>query len=207
MRIRTLTAGIAVLTFAAGAQAELLDLELLDAPDIASGFIDVVYDADDNLFAADGFALSYDDDGMGQADNILNGLFSVDAVINDDGMAESGNIAISGEVQGFSGELLSGSLVDFGFAGSGGMILEFIFSVTGGDLAAAYGGVGTEFGVILDLNSGNYSGDWTMSFDNLQGGQGTGIGVADTAPLVPGPATLALFGAAGLGLTSRRRRA
>ena len=207
MRIRTLTAGIAVLTFAAGAQAELVDLELLDAPDIASGFIDVVYDADDNLFAADGLALSYDDDGMGQADNILNGLFSVDAVINDDGMAESGNIAISGEVQGFSGELLSGSLVDFGFAGSGGMILEFIFSVTGGDLAAAYGGVGTEFGVILDLNSGNYSGDWTMSFDNLQGGQGTGIGVADTAPLVPGPATLALFGAAGLGLTSRRRRA
>jgi uncharacterized protein (TIGR03382 family) len=95
--------------------------------------------------------------------------------------------------------------VDFGFMDGGGMLLEFLFQVDGGDLSGAYGGVGALFGVIMDVGGSGYDGDWSMSFDNLVGGlPGTGSGVANTSP-IPAPSALALAVIAGAWGRRRRR--
>ncbi len=188
------------------ARASFIPLDLLDAPDIASGFIDVSYDAGTDLLSAHGFALSFDD-GQGPAQNILSGDFDLDAIINDFGVPVSGTLSIGGNVGGFGPLLLTGDLIGFGFADGGGELLEFLFTVTDGELAPAYGGAGALIGVVMDIGGSGYSGSFTQSFNNLIAGQvGTGLGVADTARLVPGPAVvllLALGAAAGRG----RRRA
>ena len=76
--------------------------------------------------------------------------------------------------------------------------------MTGGALAPGYGGVGAPVGVILDMGGGGYSGSFLESFDNLLGGiPGTGMGVADTGRLIPGPPAIALLAIAA---ASRRRR-
>jgi MYXO-CTERM domain-containing protein len=187
---------IACATAAPAASAALIGLDLLDSPDIASTFITTNYDGAGGLTAS-GFASEYDDDGTLPADPIAGGTFDLDATLTPTGMATAGSLTIGGSVGGFGPSLLTGDLLDFGFLDAGGMILEFVFSVTGGDLAGAYGGLGAEFGVILDVRDGGYSGDWTQSFSTI-------AGVADTAP-VPGPAVAALFALAAVGARRRRR--
>jgi len=122
---------------------------ILSTPDIVSGFITVDYDADLDALTASGFALQIDDDGAGPRIDIDDGLFGLNARINDAGALTAGNLFIGGTVDslGFnSGTLLTGTLDAFGFPDAGGDPLEFIFSVTGGDAAGLYGGTG---GVIL----------------------------------------------------------
>ena len=78
-----------------------------------------------------------------------------------------------------------------------------MFEVTGGDLAAEYGGVGAVIGVRLTQNIG-YDGDW---IDDFSGGGEVQPSISDTAPLVPGPSALAALLAAGfMGGRKRRRR-
>ena len=112
-----------------------------------------------------------------------------------------------------SGTLLTGTIGstanDFGFPTGGGTLFEWRFTVTGGDLASYYGGVGTSgAGIILDgkfVDSGSipFTGVFTSNFQNASG---TSLnGVADT--FVPEPATLAALGGAAIGtLRSRRAR-
>ena len=185
-----------------GASAELIPLDLAEVPDLMSAFIDVVYDAGSDELGITGFALEIDDGG-GPVEQIFSGQFRIDASVNEFGEATTGSLTIQGQVAGLGNLLLTGLLVDFGFEPDG-RILEFLFEVTGGDLAPIY----TEFhplvGVILDLGSSSI--DWDAGFDNLIGGlTGTGAGVADTSPL-PGPSALALLAIAGL-LGGRRARA
>jgi hypothetical protein len=87
---------------------------------------------------------------------------------------------------------LTGNLTAFGFKDTGGDPLEFLFSVTGGDAAGLYGGIGSIGGIILSGGTG-FTGDFTMDF------AGTGSAVADVGP-VPLPAAVWLFGAGLLGL-------
>lgn len=191
---------------AAPARAALIGLDLQNAPDIASGFIDVQYNATSNVLSAMGFALTYDDDGISPVENIFGGSFQIAAVVNESGIATGGSLTVGGNVAGVGPSLLSGSLVDFGFVDGGGDLLEFVFQVMGGDLAAVYGGVGSTVGVIMDINGQGYSGNWTQSFNNrISGIPGTGNGVANVAPL-PTPGTIALLALAGL-CGARRRRA
>lgn len=185
---------IACAVAAPAASAALIGLDLLDSPDIASTFITTTYDGAGGL-SASGFALEYDDDGTLPADLITGGTFDLEATLTPAGVATGGSLTIGGTVDVFGPSLLTGDLLDFGFLDAGGMILEFVFSVSGGDLAGAYGGLGAEFGVILDVRDGGYSGDWTQSFTTI-------AGVADTAP-VPAPAAAALL---ALAAVSRRRR-
>lgn len=189
------------------ARASFIPLDLLDSPDITSGFIDVAYNAGTDAFSAGGFALTFDD-GVGPSQNILGGFFDLDAIINDLGVPLSGTLSIGGSVGGVGPLLLAGNLVGFGFADGGGDLLEFLFSVSGGDLAPDYGGTGALFGVIMDIGGSGYSGSFTQSFNNLLAGMpGTGLGVADTAPLVPGPAAVLLLLIAAAAARHRRRRA
>ena len=192
------------------ARADLLNLELLDFPDIFSGFIDVMYDAGSDQFTATGFALTFDDDGDGPQENITGGVFTIAGTILEGGFFTSGSLTIEGNVLGFGTTLLTADVVDFGFQNDGGDLFEFLFTITGGDLAIAefYGGPGTIVGVILDANFGGtgFDGSFDQDFNNNDGMPGYGLGVSDTAP-IPGPGTLlVLLAAGGLGARRRRRR-
>ena len=102
-----------------------------------------------------------------------------------------------------SGTLLTGTLTDIGFKDAGGGDpLEFLFSVTGGDLAGLYGGTG---GIIL---TGTGFTDWAN-----YGGNTPFSGMSDTFAVspIPVPAAVWLFGSALLGLAgfgrhSRRKQ-
>lgn len=181
------------------AQAALLNLTP-SPPDVFSSFIDISYDAGSDIFQADGFATTLDDDGIGAAEGIAGGLFSLNATIDQSGSLSGGTIAIAGTVAnlGFtSGTLLTGNLTDIGFADTGGDPLEFLFSITGGDLAGLYGGTG---GVILSNTSFT---SWLNSFQNAPF-----AGVSDTFAVspIPVPAAVWLFGSALLGLAGYGRR-
>jgi hypothetical protein len=182
---------------AAGAtpvQATLINLNLSDAPDIVSSFIQVGYLAGSDSFTASGFALELDDDGIGPAHAIAGGTFDITATIDDTGALSAGSLTIGGTIAalGFnSGTLLTGSLTAFGFPNAGGDPLEF-----GGDSAGLYGPVG---GIVMTFT--DFGGSFASDFSN------TGDGLADTAPPVPEPASLLLVATGGVLLAARRRRA
>jgi hypothetical protein len=200
--LRRLLAGISAagvsLLFSSGAQAAPLGLTLLDTPDIASSFITVGYNAGTDAFTASGFAFLLDDDGSVPPEDIVAGTFDLSASINASGNLDlsNGTLEIGGTVAslGFTGgTLLTGDLTAFGFPDLGGDPLEFLFTVTGGDAAGLYGGVGSIGGIILSGDTG-FTGDFNNNF------AGTGSAVADVAPPVPLPAAVWLFGAGLLAL-------
>lgn len=190
--------------FAGTAQGALIGLDLLETPDVFSGFTDVEYTALSDQFSVTGESLSYDDDGIGAPETIVNGAYDIIATVDDAGAASGGSITIDGDIPGLGvpgPSLLTGTLVDFGFEDPpGGMIFEFLFEVTGGDLAPDYGGAGALFGVILDINSNVFDGTWLTDFATSGG-----AGVSDAAPLVPGPSALALLMIAPFAMKRRRR--
>ena len=184
---------------------------LEDYPDITSGFIDVTYDATANILSANGFALTLDDDGVGDLENIYAfgsdidpGTFLITAEIDDFGTLIGGTLTVEGTVPdlGFnSGTLLTGDLTDFGYPDAGGNPLEFLFDVTGGDVAGLY--AGTSGGVILGATG--FGGSFAADFDNLMFGMpGTGAGFGDTG--VPEPSTLSLLMLGLIATRLRRRR-
>ncbi|MCA9290509.1 MAG: hypothetical protein KDA25_05240 [Phycisphaerales bacterium] len=198
MRFRVLSATVVATACVTTAQADFIGLDLLDTPDILAGFIDTSYDANTDAFLASGFALEIDFDGSPPSP-IAAGSFLLTATINNVGDVLGGTLAVDGMVDGFGPSLLTGSLDDIGWDDNGGTLLEFLFTVTGGMLAGDYGGNGSQFGVILNLGSGMYTGDWRDSFATT-----SSSGTADIAP-IPGPGALAAFAVAG-GLIRRRRR-
>jgi hypothetical protein len=192
---------------AAPAQGALIGFDLLDYPDVGSIAIDAVYDADSDIFLANGFAMDYTREVGGPVNPIANGLFQITATIDENGEAVGGVLEIIGNVIGFGPALLSAELSDFGFADGGGSMLEFTFEVTGGSLSSDYGGVGQKVGVVMDIGGDGYSGDFSQDFDNrFFGLPGTGQGVSETKPLaLPGPGAIAVAMFGGL-IGSRRRR-
>jgi hypothetical protein len=189
------------------ASASLLNLSLLDHPDIFSDFIDVSYDAATDQLNTVGFSLTLNDDGVGSPENILDGAFDITATIDEFGVPVAGSLTIMGNVLGYGPTLLTGELTDFGFMDpAGGDLFEFLFTVTGGDLAipALYGGPGSITGVILGANGSNFVGSFDADFNNNGGVPGTGLGQADTAPPIPEPASLILMVVAGMLLRARR---
>lgn len=212
---------IAVLVLLGGnVYADLTSLLLQPAPDIFSGYIDTTYDAGSNTFAASGWALAI---GIGSPDDPINfdefGTFSISAAIDEAGAVSSGSLTLTGQVLGYgsTGPLLTADNPSFFNAffadtqnpDSDVAIFEFLFDVSGGDMAEIFGGSGAKVGVILGCVS--VGGDvaqnqFTADFDNLFGnGPGYGSAVSDTANPIPEPATVSLlaFGTAAL---LRRRK-
>ncbi len=178
-------------------------------PDIASANVSVTFDANSDVLSAAGLAVQFAD-GVSVAPHptISGGSFSLTASINDAGVASSASLSISGLVvgglfDGTSGLLLTGTLADFG-AGNSGDPLEFLFELTGGALAGAFGGIGAPIGTIL--NGTGASGSFAVSFDNLLAGPGTGTATADTFVPEPSSAMLVLFGCVGLSAFRRAPR-
>ena len=207
MPIRTkLCCAIApLLIIGSSARADLLGVQLVDVPDIASGFISVEYDSATDQLVASGFARLFDDDGIGPAENIINGTFLLEATINEMGMSDGGTLTITGEIPGLGipgGTLLSANLNAFGFMAGGGPLFDFLFTVRGGSLSDEFYPVETVIGMIMSGVS--FPGSFANDFDNLLNGiPGTGSAVADIG--IPAPATLALLALAALGFRRRRR--
>ena len=184
------------LLLGSAAQAAPLDLLLADSPDIFSSGINVDYTASSGVFSAIGTASTFEDDGVGPATPISGGGFDLTASIDTSGVLSGGTFSIDGTLGAFTGTLLTGTLTGLGFPSIGnGDPLEFLFDVTGGDLASAYG---TSGGIILS-NSG-FTG-FASDFINTPF-----TGVADTGTVVPVPAAVWLFGSGLLGLIGIARR-
>jgi hypothetical protein len=191
------------------AQAKPLGLVMNPSPDVTSGFVDVDYNAGLSNLLVSGFSLSLYD-GV-QSYNIAgNDTFNINATVNASGIGTAGTLSIQGLVNGMGPNLLTGTLTAGGFGSKNtpgvnlgdNDILEFIFTVTGGDMAAMYGGIGSPVGTILDSNNDSINdGEWTHSWNNGP----NDAAVADTAP-VPEPTTLALFAIGGIALLRRRIR-
>lgn len=188
----------AFLALGANANAALVGVNLHDYPDLTSQFIFVEYDAASDVLLASGFALTLDDDGMGPAENIAGGSFELELSIDENGVFGGGTLEIGGTIASLgynSGNLLSGTISDFGYAEDGSGVLDFLFEVSGGDAMALYAGLPT--GGIMTFTG--FTGSWASSFTN------GGTGNADVAP-VPVPAALWLLLSAIGAVAGLRRR-
>ena len=155
-------------------------------PDISSSFIDVDYVGNNSSgsLTAGGFATVLTPPGA-TSGNIAGGSFDISLSINFDAQTASGSLVIGGTIAalGFaSGSVLTGSLTSTAssptFGAGAADPLEFLFTVTGGDAAQLFGGIGEPVGVIL-ANSG-YNGSFSADFSNS-----SFSGVADTFILHP----------------------
>lgn len=198
-------AGFCTLITAANVNAAPLGLTLNDYPDILANFISVQYLA--GSLSASGTATTFDDDGVGAAEFISSGIgsYSLSATVDNAGIMTGGTLNIFGTVTslGFtSGTLLTGNLTGFGFQVGGGSPLEFLFTVTGGDAATMFGGVGSTAGSIISSGLSGFTGSFMGDWSGTAGGSNS-----DTAPVpIPGTALLLFSGLGGLVAARRNRK-
>jgi len=195
------------------AEAALLGVaELLDVPDITSNSTGTYsYDSTTNIFDSDATPLSITFDGVtpisitgvrsydvsfevDESGNFVSGVGGDDLVI-------IGDIDVDGDtVIDYSGVLLTGEVTDFGWLdiGVGSLdLFDFTFDATGGALAGFYGtGKG---GDVMTAEQTNFTGSFLVS------SSGTKV-KHDTAPLVPEPTSMMLFGTGLLGFVGRLRK-
>ena len=147
---------IASLTLLGGnAQAGPMSLTMQPTPDIASFFIDVAYNASSHILAASGMAtcisignpedpenpINFDEDSL------LEGTFSLSAIVDNTGVASSGSLTMGGKVLGYgeAGPLLTAnnlSMFNSFFTDTqnpNGDVanFEFLFDISGGSAVLA----------------------------------------------------------------------
>lgn len=210
----TLLAMLCSFMIVGAAQATPLYLTAGPQPDIFVGFATVQGGSGGSggYLTVSAWTASLDFDGLPPPDysvgnpspgQLYSGLLSISATTSG-----TGSLSIEGQVPDLgatSGTLLLGSLAQFGYMDppSGGEIFEFVFNVTGGDLASFFS---PQIGVILDANSSHFTGSFLPGFANDDDG------VLDVFRLpqpgvIPEPLTAAgvLFGLiSGAGYLRRR---
>jgi len=177
-------------------------LNLVQAyPDVFVTSNAAAYDPNSMQFTETGRPLTYSLPTSYNITNTTTTSYSLTATIDHTGSATGGTLSILGKISalGFtSGTLLTGTLAPapaFGYGNStNGDPFEFLFTVTGGDMA---GDFGSTAGVIISAKSTNYV-DWSHSFSN-------GSGATNDTFRVPEPASLILL-ATVVGLSLRRGR-
>jgi len=170
-------------------------------PDISAGYLNVGYNATTGTLSAVGWPTSFTvSDNAANPASIIGGQYDLTAHVTPTGEPLAGSLEITGTIPDMalsSGTLLTGQLElsqsGFGFQSGGGDIFEFIFNITGGDLAPYYQG---KVSVILDAWDSGFDGSFAKSFT-----AGPYLSVADNSIVVPEPsAAILLLGAVAFGL-------
>jgi hypothetical protein len=179
-----LAAGV-VLWAATAANAMPLNLNKYSpfVPDIFSSYIDVTYTSATKSLVATGYPITFTPNGVAVydfSDTASDWWFQITATVDGNGKASGGSIDVHGDVMGLSGEMLAGTLADFGYWETTDR-LEFIFTPTSGDLASYY-----PLGIEVILNHAGYkvSKGFKEDFANS-----IGEGSADAYAAVPEPVT------------------
>jgi hypothetical protein len=190
----------AVLTVLAGlvvsgpAHAAMLGLTK-HAPDITSGLVKVSYTSSNATFTSTGTSASFDIDNVAPPDysgaNFTAGSFTLSMTVNiATGAPTGGTVTINGKVPALgatTGSLLTGNITAFGFPTGGGQTFDFLFNITGGDLASYWNATGHPGGMILDMGSPGtgaiaFTGVFTSDFRNTSGALGNGVSDAFITP-------------------------
>lgn len=183
-------------------------------PDIVSVTGDLSYDSGLNFLTMVAetinvaYSASFSEAIFADAGTMLGtGTFTLNANIDEnaefDGENITGTVTIAGETATYqsTGTLLTGDL--FGFRSLAEGQMDFLFSVTGGELAALYGGINAVGWIVLenteipDAQLGGY----------LDNDFASDVANADTLGVVPEPGSLLLvvFGVVGLAVGSPLR--
>ena len=202
-RRRTASFVVAAWLFGAGLLAHpawsFPELNLTPAtPRIVATSVETDYSGDNanGTLRAQGNATRFFPLGSSSFLDITNGIFDLFATVQFNTQFAVANLTISGMVAslGFnSGDLLTGEFLSTsgnGAIGAGaGDPLEFLFTVTGGEAAGLFGGLGATAGVILS-NSG-YSGSFASDLSGFSGLAETFA--IQTQASLPEPTTLTLI--------------
>jgi hypothetical protein len=173
---------------------------LPDKPDIFWDAISFSYNAGTDVFTADGssFGSSPYMVDPSLTNYTITGAhsFNITANIDNTGTPTAGTLTINGSIVALSAgpSLLTGFLTDVGFPLVYDEPLEFLFTVSGGDLAVPglYGTPGVyQIGIILsEYDVGMAPINWNQSFDNSFDIVGS---VTDTFHVAPEPASIFLL--------------
>lgn len=196
-------AAITVLVVSSVGLADPLNLVPRD-PDIMAGFLTVDYQSDTGQLTLSGYALTITLEGDQTFNIKAPRPFQINARITNDGTATDGTLSVMGKVtvgaQVYSGTLVSGTLTSFGYRtpGGGALILEFLFTSTGGSMSNYFNPSRGPIGVIATANVGAFQGFGTGFTDHSLAGS------ADVYQTPSPPAIL--LGLMGLGAIAVYRR-
>ena len=177
--------------------AALINLTLQGSPDFYIIDLGITYSAASTKFEAIGATDTYIDPS--DSYNYVGDLpssFNLTAYITGAGMLTNGTVSIEGDTDfdTFAETLLTGNLLTgadgsaFGSTTNGVGLFEFRFSVTGGNVAGDFGGIGATVGVIITPDGSTFGGTWSSDF-----AASGGFGYADNAPIIPEPSSFFLL--------------
>ena len=211
--MRTLHTITTVLTLwllsAFSVHATLLDI-VPDLPTTQFGSLagqGIQFNAGSGAFSATGLPLSTKFTNLGGRHAVTGAAsLSINIQVSAGGLAGSGaalhDFVLLGDVSdgttNYTGTLLTGSLVDFGFLDTGTFldVFDFLFDVTGGSRAGLFGA--GQIGVLMIAARSTFTGGFTQNFASTR--------IKGTIGRVPEPATLWLAGLALGAIGVMRRR-
>ena len=151
------------------------------------------YDSTTNIVSVDTSPTAFSNGG--QPGLFFGGSFDFNIEVDETGSLVGGvpgdDLVLVGDLDtnfdftvDFSGTLLTGEVTGFGFADQGvSDDFDYTFTVTGGEIAAMYGGVGSTIGVTMDLENSTFVGDFNVDFGGAPA-KGTIGNIEATEPMI-----------------------
>jgi len=186
-------------------------------PDLTGEFMAVTYNHTTDAFYASGLTSDYNTSGGDVGVTTLDS-YILSATISNSGNLTVGTLTINGGVGGGPDEtpLLYCNLTTgpagtaFGYGDGGGEIFQFLFKVSSGYLANAFGGSGANGGIILsvpwDSSHGDVAFNNSTAFNSNFNNSYSANGVINSFAPVPEPSSISLVLVGGvLCLVARRR--